>query len=103
MVGRSLIFTFGLFYYKEDIDRRNFVTKFPLPHDACIGRILNFVNKERDRCVSEITANANLTEAFWDRFIATCQRITSGFIAKQLLGMISTVYLHDIYIHMVQI
>ena len=76
--GRSLIFTFGLFTYKMDIDCKNIVPKLPLPHDACIGRILTFVNQERDRgCFPEITANSDLTDVFQDRFIATCQRITS--------------------------
>ena len=91
MVGRSLIFTFGLFVYEEDIDRKNFVPKLPLPHDAFIGSVLTIVNNEKDRCVPEINANSDLTEVFRDRFLATCQWIMCGFIAKQLLGMLLTV------------
>ena len=65
MVGRSLIFTFGLYVYEEDIDRKNFVLKLPLPRNACIGSVLTIVNNEKDRCVLEINMRILISQRFF--------------------------------------
>ena len=95
MVGRCLIFSFALFEYKEDIDVKNFVPKLPLPHDACIHKLLGIVKAEQGRIILEINADDALDDStrqdLRDKFTVTCERITNGFFAKQLLGTLSTV------------
>ena len=94
MVGRCLIFSFGLFEYKQDTDVRNYVPKLPLPHDACIHKLLDIVRAQQAICVCEIEADKGLEEPdrkiLRDKFVKTCDRITNGFIATQLLGTLST-------------
>ena len=91
--GGKVLFSFDLFKNKLDIDHNNRVPKLPLPHDACIRNILEIVKNQQETCVHEIDKDPNLTDAFRDRFVATCQGITNGFITKQLLGMLSTLEL----------
>ena len=92
LVGRSIIKAFALFKYVQDPDEGNFVPKLERPHDACIVQILDIVNAQRDVCVHDIEeaiTNGMSTEVILHQFKATCSRITSGFIAKQVLGMLS--------------
>ena len=94
MVGRCFIFSFALFKYKEDIDVKNFVPKLPLPHDGCIHKLIEIVKNEQERCSSEIDSDDTLDDDDKQNlhtvFKLTCERISYGFIAKQLLGMMST-------------
>ena len=94
MVGRCLVLSFGLFEYKQDTDVRNYVPKLPLPHDACIHKLIDIVRAQQATCVFEIDQDEDLDDAQKDakrdRFITTCDRITNGFIATQLLGTLST-------------
>ena len=95
MVGRCLIFSFSLFEYREDIDVKNYVPKLPLPHDACIHKLVDIVKAEEGRCIVEINSDETIPDgdqmnALQDRFTKICQWITNRFIAKQLLGMLST-------------
>ena len=95
MIGRCLILSFGLFKYKEDADIGNYVPKLPMPHDACIHRLLDIVKAQQGMCLCEINSDEALSEderkALWDRFVKTCQCIMNSFIASQLLGALSTV------------
>ena len=91
LVGRSIIMAFALFKYFRDPDENNFVPKLDGPHDACIIQILDIVNAQKELCVAEIQeaiTNGTSTQDFLDRFKETFSRITSGFIAKQVLGRI---------------
>ena len=93
LVRRSIIMAFALFKYVEDPDENNFVPKLEGPHDACIVQIVDIVNAQRELCVHEIEEAINdgmSTQHFLDRFKETFSSITSGFIAKQVLGMLST-------------
>ena len=94
MVGRCFIFSFALFEYKEDIDVKNFVPKLPLPHDGCIHKLIDIVKNEQERCSLEIDSDDTLHDDDKQNlravFKLTCEWISYGFIAKQLLGMMST-------------
>ena len=93
LVERSIIMAFALFKYVQDPDEKNFVPKLDGPHDACIVQILGIVNAQRELCVAEIQAaitDGTYTQDFLDQFKETISCITSGFIAKQVLGMLST-------------
>ena len=94
MVGRCFIFSFALFEYKEDIDVKNFVPKLPLPHDGCIHKLINIVKNDQERCSLEIDSDDTLHDDDKQNlravFKLTCEQILYGFIAKQLLGMMST-------------
>ena len=94
MIGRCFIFSFALFEYQEDIDVKNFVPKLPLPHDACIHKLLEILKAEQGRCIVEVDSDDALDDAdkknIRDKFRITCERISNGFIAKQLLGTLST-------------
>ena len=94
MVGRCFIFSFALFEYKEDIDVKNFVPKLPLPHDGCIHKLIEIVKNEQARCSLEIDTDTTLRDNEKQNLCAvfklTCERISYGFIAKQLLGTLST-------------
>ena len=93
MIGRCFIFSFALFEYQEDIDVKNFVPKLPLPHDACIHKLLEIVKAELGRCIVEVDSDDALDDAdeknLRDKFRITCERISNGFIAKQLLGTLN--------------
>ena len=94
MVGRCLMFSFALFEYKEDIDVKNFVPKLLLPHDGCIHKLMEIVKTEQARCSFEIDTDNTLRDDDKQNlraaFKITCERISNGFIAKQLLGTLST-------------
>ena len=94
MKGRYFIFSFALFEYQEDIDVKNFVPKLPLPHDACINKLLEIVKAEQGRCIVEVDSDDALDDAdkknLRDKFRITYEQILNGFIAKQLLGTLST-------------
>ena len=94
MIGRCFIFSFALFEYQEDINVKNFVPKLPLPHDACIHKLLEIVKAEQGRCIVEVDSDDALDDAdkknLRDKFRITCEQISNGFIAKQLLGTLST-------------
>ena len=94
MIGRCFIFSFALFKYQEDRDVKNFVPKLPLPHDACIHKLLEIVKAEQGRCIVEVDSDDALDDAdkknLGDKFRITCEQISNGFIAKQLLGTLST-------------
>ena len=40
LIARSLIMAFGLFEYVETTDHKMYVATLPLPHDACIQRLV---------------------------------------------------------------
>ena len=63
MIGRCFIFSFALFKYQEDIDVKNFVPKLPLPHDACIHKLLEIVKAEQGRCIVEVDSDDALDDA----------------------------------------
>ena len=85
---------FAFFKYIEDPDENNFVPKLEGPHDACIIQIVDIVNAQREVCVHELEEaihdGTSTQLVILDRFKETFSRITSGFIAKQVLGMLST-------------
>ena len=96
MIGRSLVMAFALFQYKQATDVDTYIPVLPLPHDACIKRLVEIVQAEEARCIQEINLDAELgpsaqRASFCGRFRTTCDRITKGFIAKQILGTMSTV------------
>ena len=65
-----------------------------LPHDACIQKLLEIVKAEQGRCIVEEDSDDALDDAdkknLCDKFRITCEQISNGFIAKQLLGTLST-------------
>ena len=96
LIGRSLVVAFGIFEYMETNDKNMWVPKLPLPHDACIVQLVKIVEQEEKRCKDEIYGDANIPDV-GDRallhlnFKNTLDKITRGFIAKQILGTMSTV------------
>ena len=90
MIGRCFILSFGLFKYKEDTAIGNYVSKLPVPYDACIDKLLEIVKAQKGICLCEINSNEEMGEAerkaLGDRFVKTCQWIMASFIASQLLG-----------------
>ena len=93
LVRRNIIMAFALFKYFRDPDENNFVPKLDGPHDACIIQIMDIVNAQKELCVAEIQeaiTDGTYTHDFPDQFKETFSCITSGLIAKQVLGMLST-------------
>ena len=95
LIGRSLVVAFGIFKYVETNDKNMWVPKLPLPHDACIRQLVKIVEQEEKRCGDEIYSDANIPvgqQAMLHlTFKDTLHKITRGFIAKQILGTMSTV------------
>ena len=95
LIGRSLIVAFGIFEYVETSDQNMWVPKLPLPHDACIRQLVKIVEEEEKRCSAEIYADTNAPvgdQAMLHlNFKNTLDKITRGFIAKHILGTMSTV------------
>ena len=96
LIGRSLIMAFRLFDYVETTDHKMYVATLPLPHDACIQRLVQIVRAEEQRCCEEIYQDSNIPSMgnraqFRADFKSIIDKITIGFIAKQILSTMSTV------------
>ena len=96
LIGRSLIMVFGLFEYVETTDHKMCVATLPLPHDACICRLVQIVRAEEKRCCEEIYQDSRIPTIgnraqFRADFKSIMDKITRGFIAKQILSTMSTV------------
>ena len=87
---------FGLFKYVATSDKKMYVATLPLLHDACIQHLVQVVRDEEMRCYEEIYHDSKIPN-MGDRakFCAEVRnmmdKITRGFIAKQILGTMSTV------------
>ena len=99
LISRGLVLTFSLFTYKHDPLMDKYVPELPLPHDACICKVIEIIKRCQGICVSELNAEivelrgtpgAALKSDILDRFRKTCARISSGYIARLLLDAIST-------------
>ena len=99
LISRGLVLTFSLFTYKHDPLIDKYVPELPLPHDACIGKVIEIVKLCQGICVSELDAEiiqltgtpaAAFKNHVLDRFRKTTARISSGYIARLLLDAIST-------------
>ena len=92
MIGRSIVKAFALFTFVPDLDEENYVPKLAQPHDATITHVLAIVQGEMEQCYEDIQNNASYTDctSVLQRFKETCDYISCGFIAKQVLGMMST-------------
>ena len=96
LIGRSLVMAFGLFEYVETSDKKMYVATLPLPHDACIQKLVQVVRAEETRCCEEIYQDSKIPNMgdraqFCADFRNIMDKITRGFIAKQILGTMSTV------------
>ena len=96
LIGRSLVMAFGLFEYVETSDKKMYVATLPLPHDACIQKLVQVVRAEEQRCCEEIYKDSKIPNMgeraqFHADFKNIIDKITRGFIAKQILGTMSTV------------
>ena len=56
LVNRGLVMTFSLFIFKYDLLIRKYVPELPMPHDACIGEVIEIVKKCQGNCVLEMNA-----------------------------------------------
>ena len=96
LIRRSLVVAFGIFNYVETSDKDFWVPISPLLHDACIWQLVKIVELEEKRCSDEIYADANVADVqerskLHLNFKNTLDKITRGFIAKQILGTMLTV------------
>ena len=87
---------FGLFEYVETSDKKMYVATLPLPHDACIEKLVQVVRAEEMRCCEEIYKDSKIPNMgdraqFRADFKNILDKITRGFIAKQILGTMLTV------------
>ena len=99
LISRGLVLTFSLFTYKYDPLIKKYVPELPLPHNACICKVIEIVKRCQGISVSELgeeimrlsgTPGAALKSQILDRFRKTCAHISSGYIARLLLDAIST-------------
>ena len=72
--------SFSLFKYTEDRDVKSYMPKLPLPHDACIHKLLDIVKAEQGRCIVEIYSDETIEDdrkriALHDTFTDTCKHI----------------------------
>ena len=99
VVNRGLVMTFALFTFKYDPLIRKYVPVLSMPHDACIGQVIEIVKKCQGNCVMEMNAEisrvkdpsvAIYKKGVVDKFTNTCARISCGYIARLLLNAICT-------------
>ena len=96
LIGRSLVMAFSLFEYIETSDKKMYIATLPLPHDACIQKLVQVVRAEEMRCCEEIYQDSKIPNMgdraqFHADFRNIMDKITRAFIAKQILGTMSTV------------
>ena len=96
LIGRSLIMAFGLFEYVKTTDHKMYIATLPLPHDACIQRLVQIVRNEEKRCCEEIYKDSSIARIgnmaqFHVDVKNIMDNITRGFIAKQILATMLTV------------
>ena len=99
LLNRGLVMTFALFKFKHDPLIEKYVPELPMPHDACIREVIEIVKKCQGVCVLEMNAEitrvkdpvlAASKKEVVDKFMQTCARISSGYIARLLLNTICT-------------
>ena len=87
---------FSLFEYKQTTDTDMYVPTLPLPPYACIQMVLKIVQDQETKCNIEISVDESIPivadrSKYCGQFTQTLNRITRGFIGKQILGTMSTV------------
>ena len=99
--GDEFYNTFALFEYTYDEVIKKYFPQLPMPHDACISKVIKIIKACQATCLMEMNMeiiqlqNSNPTLVGTKRDIAekfnhTCACISCGYIARLLLNAIST-------------
>ena len=101
LLNRAMVNTFAMFEYTYDALIDKYFPRLPMPHDACIKKVITIVKRCQATCLMEM--NTEITELqitnptlagtkheIVDKFNHTCSCILCGYIARLLLNAIST-------------
>ena len=101
LLNSAMVNTFAMFEYTYDALIDKYFPRLPMPHDACIKKVIIIVKRCQATCLMEM--NMEITELqitnptlagtkleIVDKFNHTCSRISCGYIARLLLNAIST-------------